>query len=166
VTVGLGLLTAAPGAEAQVRRKRTAPVAAHPVATQPAIAPPPVQITQPSSEAAAMLATINAARSAAGVGPLQWHPDLAGLAAAWNETMARTGLAHRPTSQLAVGLPLRRFAENVGWGDGFSWPAVLSGLFDSPAHRANLLSPAYTQVGLDVLVVRNEVFITQNFGGP
>jgi uncharacterized protein YkwD len=89
---------------------------------------------------------LNAKRSQAGVAPLAQRRSLQGVAVAWAAQMAASRvLAHNPalTSQVDCW---RRIGENVGTSmDDLS---VLTAFMDSAPHRANILDPRFTQVGI------------------
>lgn len=97
-----------------------------------------------------MVALTNSARAAAGLPALTVSADLAAAARSQASRMAASGaLAHTPNLPGAVCC-WSSLGENVGEGGS---PAVLqSALMASPEHRANILSAAYTQVGIGVAV--------------
>jgi uncharacterized protein YkwD len=108
----------------------------------------------------------NQARAAAGVAPLAARPDLTGVARAWSERMAREGqLRHNP----AVGSQVccwRAVAENVGYS--YRGAAdVHRMLLASAGHRANLLDPASTEVGIGTATdAQGRIWVTQVFRRP
>lgn len=108
----------------------------------------------------------NQARAAAGVAPLASRPDLTGVARAWSERMAREGrLHHNP----AVGSQVccwRAVAENVGYSSRGA-ADVHRMLLASAGHRANLLDPAATEVGIGTATdAQGRLWVTQVFRRP
>jgi uncharacterized protein YkwD len=103
-----------------------------------------------------LLAHHNAARG--GAGALQRSSDLDAIARAWADRMATDGtLRHNPNFRTQVK-NWSRVAENVGFRrDGSLTPVQLAARIGdaylaSPGHRANILSPAHTQVGIGMSI--------------
>jgi Cysteine-rich secretory protein family len=93
---------------------------------------------------------VNAARSAAGVHPVVWADDLAAVARRQAERMARAGeLFHNPNLGGEVS-GWQVVSENVGYGP--TWNAIQDAFMASPEHRANLLDPEVTQLGVGTVV--------------
>ncbi len=124
--------------------------------------PPPVAEAAPgrtADEAAAesaLLAHHNSARG--GIGALQRSGDLDAVARGWADTMAASGtLSHNPNYSSQVR-NWSRVAENVGfWRDSSQTPVQLAGriaerYMGSSGHRANILTAAFTQVGIGMSV--------------
>jgi hypothetical protein len=93
---------------------------------------------------------VNAARSAAGVPPVAWADDLAAVARRQADRMAKAGeLFHNPN--LGGEVPgWQIVSENVGYGP--TWDAIQDAFMASPEHRANLLDPEVTQLGVGTVV--------------
>lgn len=97
----------------------------------------------------------NALRSRQGVRPLTEHGVLTQKAEAWAQHMASTGtLAHSNLSAGLGRLVWRSLGENVGWASGGSdpWLQIHNSFVASPEHRANLLNPKFTHMGVGVAV--------------
>lgn len=111
--------------------------------------------------AAQLLALTNAARTQVGVPPLVSDPALAAGARAWSAQMAASGvLAH---GSFAVS-GATRWAENVGRTDSADAASALHAAFmASSDHRANILEPAFTIVGIGVVVDGGTTWVTQRF---
>lgn len=93
-----------------------------------------------------------------GLGALQRSGDLDAVARSWADTMAANGtLSHNPNYSSQVQ-NWSRVAENVGfWRDSSQTPVQLAGriaerYMGSPGHRANILTAAFTQVGIGMSV--------------
>jgi uncharacterized protein YkwD len=115
---------------------------------------------------------VNADRAAAGLRALSWNRQLYCLATDWSAQMAATGnLHHRDlnvTIRSAAYSAYRTLGENVLRGSaGMSGQAMEAAWMASPAHRANVLSPSFTSIGIGLAYSPDgsQVYATQNFGG-
>jgi uncharacterized protein YkwD len=109
---------------------------------------------------AELLRLLNEVRRAQSRAPLVSHPDLASVARAHSRDMVEhhfvghtsptTGTASDRLSRAGVrsGLVL----ENIG--RGYSAAEIHRGLLESPGHRANLVNPDVTHVGIGVVAER------------
>ncbi|HEY0709799.1 MAG TPA: CAP domain-containing protein [Polyangia bacterium] len=105
-----------------------------------------------------LAALINQARQAAGAKPLVWDNRLAAIARAHSRDMvANNFIAHvSPTTGDAVarvkraGLALTPILENVGQEGGVE--KAHRGFMASPAHRANILNPKVTRIGIGIVI--------------
>lgn len=126
----------------------------------------------PGAVASSLRAMINEARTRAGLRPLAAMPSLDAVAEAHAQDMAtRRYIAHNAPDGSTPGDRLRRAGlrsglalENVARGYGAR--EIHEGLMGSPGHRANILNPTVTHLGLGV--VREEgsgagLVVTQNF---
>ncbi len=117
---------------------------------------------------------VNRDRAAAGLAPLAADPALADVARAHSQEMARTGqVGHvSPTTGDAsdraarAGIRTGLLLENIARAYGIA--EAEAGLMNSPGHRANLLTPGVTHVGIGIEVGaevggRRELFVTQMF---
>jgi uncharacterized protein YkwD len=124
-------------------------------------------VAAPAASAGAdtFVSLLNSERGAEGLDGLQSNGSLASVAAAWSRQMASSGnLAHNPslTSQVPGW---RLVGENVGYGPDAS--TIHGALMDSAPHRANILDPDYTQVGVGVATdTSGRVWVTQVFRLP
>lgn len=119
----------------------------------------------------AVLRLLNDVRANAGLGRLRADERLRAAARAHSRDMARRDFcAHdnpdgvTPAERmLSAGYPAPG-AENVARGQE-SPRAVMDAWLASPGHRANLLNPRFTAIGVGVVfVARNGPCWTQNFG--
>lgn len=132
------------------------------MATTVVAAPAPASAT-PAGEAR-MLALTNQLRASAGVTALALDGEVSAVARAWAQQMASDGnISHNPNygSQIDGWSSL---AENVGMGTGVD--AVHQALAASAVHRANLVSPDFTLIGIGVVDTGTMVFVVQNFVRP
>jgi uncharacterized protein YkwD len=106
---------------------------------------------------ARLLHDLNRVRAAHGLAPLRFDPHLQRAARAHTRYMLATGVFQHG----AVGARLISFevsgtmlGENLAWGTGVKGTAggVLRAWLASPEHRANLLRPGFTRIGIGDLV--------------
>ena len=139
----------------------------------PSVAPTP----SPDEVRAAILAGVNAQRQAVGVAPLVESPALDRSAEAkLKDMIAKNYWSHySPTGDSpwdfidAAGYRYQFAAENLA-RDYATADGVVQAWMNSPEHRANLLSPTYTETGLSVsfqgLGDDTGMLVVQHFGKP
>lgn len=108
---------------------------------------------------------VNAARAEHGVGPVRLNSSMSAVAASWSQAMADAGtMSHNPGYSTQIPAGWSRAAENVAWNS----PADVAGLqtswMGSPGHRANILDPAFTDIGIGVVIEGGAAWGTQVFG--
>jgi uncharacterized protein YkwD len=145
------------------------PVVAHGADARPT-GPQPVPIAAPMYDdvaGAQLLASqINADRSANGLRPLTISVDLTAIAQAHSRRMAEAGrIWHNDelfTQSERARLGASRLGENVGFDGG---GAVTSHqmYMDSAPHRANILDPRFTAMGIAVTVADGISYSTEDF---
>jgi len=122
---------------------------------------PPVNEGQPDQEqtqssfAYRVFELTNQERMKAGVSPLEWSDSLAAVALAHSKDMAVRGFFdHTNPEGLSpfdrmknAGISYRRAAENIAAGQQ-SPEAVVNGWMNSSGHRANILNPQLTHLGV------------------
>jgi uncharacterized protein YkwD len=112
----------------------------------------------PEEVAASLLRLINETRRADGKTPLEVHDGVQGVALAHSTDMRTNGfIAHRspttgePRERLErAGITSGLVLENIG--RGYSAAEIHEGLMSSPGHRAAILNPDVTHVGIGVVV--------------
>jgi uncharacterized protein YkwD len=121
-----------------------------------------------------LLALINRDRKAAGLSPLKLREALSRVALSHSRDMQRADFVGHtsPTTGgaadrvKAAGIRSVFVLENIG--RGYSPEEVHRGLMDSPGHRANVMSPDATHVGIGVVVTteddRPAYLVTQLYG--
>jgi uncharacterized protein YkwD len=132
------------------------------------------EVIDPAEAAQRLLSLLNRDRKAAGLQPLTWDDRVAKVAQGHSEEMRRTKVvAHvSPTTGSAAdrvraaGIKTAVVLENVARAYGVG--EAHAGLMNSPGHRANLMSPTATHVGMAVVLGddvsgRRELFVTQVF---
>jgi uncharacterized protein YkwD len=116
----------------------------------------------PSALESELLALINLARAAVGVAPLAWDPLASGVARAHGQDMISNSFMSHASSNgaspldrlVAAGLGDADYAENIWFADTVA--QAHQELMEDPleffAHRDNILNPAFTRVGLAVIL--------------
>jgi uncharacterized protein YkwD len=106
-----------------------------------------------SSSERTLLATVNDVRAAHNLRPLQVDPTLVRAARDYSATLIRRDVF----THGALGPRLARygargplFGENLAWGKGerASARSIVRSWLASPGHRANLLRPGWTRIGI------------------
>ena len=129
-----------------------------------------------SSAQVALLHEINRVRVAHGLHALSFDPVLSRAALAHSRSMAATGVfAHGSfrTRMLRFRVTGPFVGENLAWGAGsFGSPqGIVTAWLHSPEHRANLLRPGFSRVGLGELTaarfqgVAGANVVTADFAG-
>jgi uncharacterized protein YkwD len=116
-------------------------------------------------------ARTNSDRAANGLGPLAWNGKLWCLASGWSNYMASSGvLAHRnlaPVLNSADFAGYNTLGENIAHGPGgMSGDALENAWLASPSHAANIMSPAFSSIGIASAVAPDgTIYVTENFAG-
>jgi len=99
-----------------------------------------------ASPAGDLATATNTARVSAGVAPLTVNAQLSAVAQAWANKLAAAGaLSHNPALRTQV-TDWTVLGENVGLAGDI--PTVQAAFMHSPEHKANILDPRYTQIGV------------------
>jgi hypothetical protein len=129
--------------------------------------------TNPAADEAEFVALLNGARAAAGLPALEVDAQLTGLARDWATHMAegncpvdpKTGeparICHASPISAGVTAKWQKLGENVGTGP--SVQPVMDAFMNSPGHKANILDPAFTRVGVGVVWSGNALYTTHRF---
>ena len=119
-------------------------------------APEPRRAARPSGARSQLFELINEERARAGLAALTFDPELSEAARKHSEDMRTNDFVSHvsPTSGdpaerlLKAGIVTDLAAENVGRGYGLD--EIHRGLMDSPGHRAAILHPGVTHVGIGI----------------
>ena len=111
---------------------------------------------------AQFVARINGLRSSRGLGTLAVHGELTAASRSWAGTMAGQGrIFHASDLSSGVSASWTKLGENVGVGGD------VDGLFDafvaSPTHLDNLVDPAFSHVGVGVVISGGRIYTTHRF---
>jgi len=117
-----------------------------------------------SGEENGFTSRINAERSQRGLRSLSWSEELAGVARRHAQRMANEDhLYHNPNLRNEVD-NWEVLGENVGYGPGVD--DLHQAFMNSSSHRANILDPVYTQVGVGTVWRDGTLWVTQVFRKP
>lgn len=130
--------------------------------------------SQPDEAERRLLALVNRDRQSAGLSPLLWDDRVADVARKYSDEMRRTKVvAHlSPTTGSATdrirvaNIRTSVVLENIA--RAYSVAGAHDGLMNSPGHRANIMAPSATHIGIGVVLgddvsQPNELFVTQVF---
>jgi uncharacterized protein YkwD len=125
----------------------------------------------PDGLVSAIFNQVNIDRGNAGLAAVTWNKQLSCVATDWSGQMAASGdLHHRDLSAVINSADYRSYhtvGENILRGPGsMTGEAMEAAWMNSPDHRANILSPAFTSIGIGAAgTPSGEIYATQNFGG-
>lgn len=133
---------------------------------QAAVAAAPIGSTASTAYVNRIVTLVNAQRTAHGLRPLTWSPCARSFAAPWSTHMAATNtLAHQSLAPI-LRCPARTAGENIAYGS-VSADQMMSMWMNSPGHRANILNPAFTRIGVGaVRTTSGRWWATQDFATP
>lgn len=118
----------------------------------------------PPADEAALAARASAERTARRLGGLRVAADLTAVARRHAQDMAASGrLAHSGNLGGEVG-GWRKLAENIG--TGASADEVHASFMASATHRANILDPAFSEVGVGVAWRDGRIWVAEVFRAP
>jgi uncharacterized protein YkwD len=142
------------------------------VATLPANVERQAVAVESEAKAAGLLDALNGARLAEGLAALERHPDLDGVALFRARDLAEHGYfdhyaadGSSAFSEMgARGIAYRLAGENLArnnYPEGRTVSAAFEGLMASPGHRANIVEPRFTRVGVGAVQLgRLWVYVT------
>ncbi|MFL6140157.1 MAG: CAP domain-containing protein [Frankiaceae bacterium] len=118
-----------------------------------------------STPAARFVAAVNAARAGHGLPALRVATDMTAVAAAWAGQMAGAhDIAHDPQLRTAI-TGWRALGENVGMGPDVA--SISAAFMGSAPHRANILDPHYTDIGVGAAVgTDGTLYVVEDFRQP
>lgn len=124
----------------------------------------------PDSVTSTIYNLTNSSRGAAGLRGLSWNRQLYCLASDWSANMAAQGRMYHRDLGATIRSPgysgYRTLGENVLYGPaGMSGEAMHTAWMNSPGHRANILSGAFTSFAVATRTSGGTVWATENFGG-
>jgi uncharacterized protein YkwD len=95
-----------------------------------------------------VLVLVNVERTKRGLRPLAMNTCADGYANRWASTMASTqNFAHQSITPMLSACGARRVGENIAYGN-VSADQMMVMWMNSPGHRANILNPAFTHIGI------------------
>jgi uncharacterized protein YkwD len=132
--------------------------------------PPPTGSCGMDATSSAVLTDLNLTRASVGLPPLAANGQLTCLAQGWSGYLASiNGFFHR-NLQLVIQSPgysgYHTLGENILEGPAdMTASSMNTAWFNSPDHRANMLSGGFTSVGIGVASAKGAVWATEDFGG-
>ncbi|GAA1176089.1 CAP domain-containing protein [Corynebacterium glaucum] len=160
-----------PAAPAPAPASAAAPIPGAPAAAAPAAAPAPAApaapatVKEPTIQEAIIDAT-NRFRAENGLPPLKPLPELNKVAQDWSDIqMNQDRMYHNPDFGQQYPKGWRRALENVlqNWNTADA-EALVAQWANSPGHRANMLNPDITHIGVGVAdTAKGKRYATQNF---
>lgn len=116
----------------------------------------------PSSTETEVLNLVNAERAKENLKPLTFDTCMYGKAKNWSNTMSSTGdFKHQSMNDIFTACPGNRtVGENIAAGQR-SPQEVVQAWMKSPGHRANIMNPRFTKLG----VGETNHYWTQDFAG-
>ena len=124
----------------------------------------------PDAMTSAIFNATNASRGSAGLPPLAWNPRLWCLASEWSKVMGDSNNMYHRDLGATIRSPefsgYGTLGENVLVGpSNMSGADMHSAWMNSPEHRANILSGAFSSFAVATYSVNGSVWATENFGG-
>lgn len=137
----------------------TAPLTNTTTAPAPVVGP-----TTPVSYADRVLALTNQERTSRGLRALSFNSCADGYANSWAKSLSLAGaLSHQALSPILSTCGARSVGENVAYGN-VTPEQLVKMWMDSAGHRANILNPGFTHLGVgDVTVSSGRVYAVQVF---
>ena len=133
-------------------------------------APVGAQRCGPDATTNAIFASTNHSRAAHGLGPLVWNGPTGCLATSWSQYLASTNTFDHGDLNAVMTSPgyagFRTLGENILTGPAsMSAADMATAWMNSPDHRATILSPAYSSMGIGLVYANGSVWATETFGG-
>jgi len=124
------------------------------------------QPTRPAAatadEEAQFVAALNHVRAGVGLPGLTVNAELVGLARQHSQVMADAGqIFHSDPISAGYTGPWAKLGENVGVGANVQ--VLVDAFVASPGHYANIVDPAFTQIGVGVVWRDNALYTTHRF---
>lgn len=115
-----------------------------------------------AGDEAAFVASLNEVRAGVGLPALTVNSQLVALARGHAQVMADAGeIFHASPISAGYSGPWSKFGENVGVGANVS--VLVDAFVDSPGHYANIIDPAFTEIGVGVIYNGPALYTTHRF---
>ena len=119
-------------------------------------------VSASGADESAFVQMINQARTSAGLPALIVDAELTSLARGWAQHQADAGqISHANPISAGVTSPWQKLGENVGTGPSVA--PVMDAFMASAGHRANVLDPEFTHVGVGVVWNGPALYTTHRF---
>jgi uncharacterized protein YkwD len=154
---------ASASASASVRAQPKPPPTPRPSA-KPSPKPPPPPVGTGNAYESRILTLVNAQRATSGLAALTLSSCADSYAERWAAHLAQIGsLVHSSLGNLLGGCHARFVGENIGYGP-VSADAMMRMWMASPGHRANILNPRFTAIGIGAVQTSGGVwYAAQDF---
>ncbi len=116
---------------------------------------------EPASAESEFVNLINQERTSRGLTPLAIHADLVAGARKQAASIRDAGRLFHNANLGSVTTGWTKLGENVGYGGTVS--GLHAAFMNSPSHRANVLDPVYTNVGVGVVVEGSTIWVAEVF---
>jgi uncharacterized protein YkwD len=116
-----------------------------------------------TADEARFVELINASRTAEGLPALTVEAELVTVGRNWSSQMAAAGeISHNPNFKNDVKSKWRKLGENVGVGPTVG--ELHEAFMNSPAHRKNIMDPAFTRIGIGLVYSSDgTIYVTEQF---
>lgn len=115
-----------------------------------------------SSDEAAFLDALNQVRADAGLAPFTLNSQLSDLSRGHAQVMADAGeIFHANPISADYNGPWSKIGENVGVGASVA--VLVDAFVASPGHYANIIDPAFSEIGIGVVWRENALYTTHRF---
>jgi uncharacterized protein YkwD len=133
---------------------------------QASVAAAPAGSLASSAYVSRIVALVNAQRAAHGLRPLIVSPCATHFASPWTTHMATTNTLVHQSLVPMMRCPARTAGENIAYGN-VTADQMMTMWMNSPGHRANILNPAFTRIGVGaVRTTSGRWWATQDFVTP
>lgn len=131
---------------------------------KPSPPPPPSSGASNNAYESRILSLVNAQRASHGLSGLSMSSCADSYAERWSVHLAAIGtLVHQSMLSLLTGCHAQAVGENIGFG-AVSADTMMAMWMASPGHRANLLNPRFTSIGIGAVQIANGTwYATQDF---
>lgn len=126
--------------------------------------PPPSSGASNNAYESRILTLVNLQRASHGLSTLSMSSCADSYAERWSVHLAAIGtLVHQSMLSLLNGCHAQAVGENIGFG-AVSADTMMAMWMASPGHRANLLNPRFTSIGIGAVQIANGTwYATQDF---
>jgi uncharacterized protein YkwD len=134
----------------------------------------PAKPFQQTADEIKLVELTNQERKKMDLPPLKLNPVLSKIARGHSENMARHGkMEHKLDNKEPLdrvrdsGYKFSKAGENIAAAEGATLPMIMQAWMESKEHRANILLPEFTEIGLGIAVDKGgQLYFTQVFAKP
>ncbi len=146
------------------RRPPRPPVVVAPISSPSTPSPVPAPVSDLVAFVAQVVTLVDRERAAVGLPGLRASTCASGFAQRWSQQMATSGVfEHQSLAPMLTGCAARGAGENIAYG-ARTPEELMSMWMASPGHRANILRPSFTHLGVGLArSASGRVYATQDF---